>query len=49
MCPGERERVLERLRAGDPVLEIAAAFDVGKMTVYRIRDHAALAGRRVSH
>lgn len=49
LCPGERERVLERLRAGDPVLEIAAAFDVGKMTVYRIRDHAALAGRRVSH
>lgn len=49
LCPGERERVLERLRAGDPVLEIASAFDVGKMTVYRIRDHAALAGRRVSH
>lgn len=49
LCPAERERVLERLRAGDPVLEIAAAFDVGKMTVYRIRDHAALAGRRVSH
>jgi IS30 family transposase len=40
---------LERLRAGDRVLEIAAALDVGKMTVYRIRDHAALAGRRVSH
>jgi transposase, IS30 family len=49
LCPVERERVLERLRAGDRVLEIAAAFDVGKMTVYRIRDHAALAGRRVSH
>jgi transposase, IS30 family len=49
LCPAERERVLERLRAGDPVLEIAAAFDVGKMTVYRIRDHAALAARRVSH
>jgi transposase, IS30 family len=49
LCPAERERVLVRLRAGDPVLEIAAAFDVGKMTVYRIRDHAALAGRRVSH
>jgi transposase, IS30 family len=49
LCPAERERVLERLRAGDPVLEIAAALDVGKMTVYRIRDHAALAGRRVSH
>jgi len=27
---------LERLRAGDRVLEIAAAFDVGRMTVYRI-------------
>ncbi|MGZ6616330.1 MAG: IS30 family transposase [Solirubrobacteraceae bacterium] len=49
LCSPERERVLERLRAGDPVLEIAAAFDVGKMTVYRIGDHAALAGRRVSH
>lgn len=49
LCPAEREWVLERLRAGDPVLEIAVAFDVGKMTVYRIRDHAALAGRRVSH
>ncbi len=49
LCPADRERVAARLRAGDPVLEIAAAFDVGKMTVYRIRDHAALVGRRVSH
>jgi transposase, IS30 family len=46
LCPADRERVLERLRAGDRVLEIAAAFDVGKMTVYRIRDHAELASRR---
>jgi IS30 family transposase len=49
LCPADRDRVLERLRAGDPVLEIAAAFGVGYMTVYRIRDHAALVGRRVSH
>jgi IS30 family transposase len=40
---------LERLRAGDRVVEVAAAFDVGCMTVYRIRDHAVLVGRRVSH
>jgi IS30 family transposase len=49
LCPADRERVLVRLRAGDGVLEIAAAFDVGKMTVYRIRDHAALVAGRVSH
>lgn len=49
LCPADRERVLERLGAGDSVLEIAGAFDVGYMTVYRIRDHAALVGRRVSH
>ena len=49
LCPADRERVLERLGAGDPVVEIAGAFDVGCMTVYRIRDHAALVGRRVSH
>jgi IS30 family transposase len=48
LCPADRERVLVRLRAGDGVLEIAAAFDVGKMTVYRIRDHAALVAGRVS-
>jgi IS30 family transposase len=48
LCPADRERVLDRLRAGDAVLEIAAAFDVGKMTVYRIRDHAALVAGRVS-
>jgi transposase, IS30 family len=49
LCPGDRERVLERLRAGDRVAEIAAAFDVGYMTVFRIRDQAALVGSRVSH
>jgi transposase, IS30 family len=49
LCPDDRERVLERLRGGESVAEIAAAFDVGRMTVYRIRDHAALAGRRGSH
>src|SRR5262249_24883095 len=49
LCPADRERVLERLRAGDSVLEIAAAFDVGYMTVFRIRDHAALVARRGAH
>ncbi len=49
LAPVERERVLERLRAGDRVPEIVAAFGVSRMTVYRIRDHAALRGRRGSH
>jgi IS30 family transposase len=49
LCPADRERVVERLRAGDRVVEIAAAFDVTDRTVYRIGDHAALVGRRVSH
>ena len=49
MVPADRERVLARLRAGERVADVAAAFDVGAMTVYRIRDEAALACRRVSH
>jgi IS30 family transposase len=49
LCPADRERVVERLGAGDSAVQVAAAFDVGYMTVYRIRDHAALVGRRVSH
>jgi hypothetical protein len=42
--PGDRERVLVALRAGGRVVDVAAAFDVGRTTVYRIRDAAALAG-----
>jgi transposase, IS30 family len=49
LSSADRQRVLEALRAGESVVEVAAAFDVGYMTVYRIRDHAVLAGRRVSH
>jgi hypothetical protein len=49
LSPGDRERVVARVRAGDRVAEVAAAFDVGLMTVYRIRDEAALASRRGSH
>ena len=45
--PADRERVAARVRAGERVVDIAAAFDVGTMTVYRIRDDAALAARRV--
>jgi transposase, IS30 family len=48
LSPGDRERVVARVRAGERVVDVAAAFDVGVMTVYRIRDDAALAGRRVS-
>jgi transposase, IS30 family len=49
LTPGDRERVLARVRAGERVADIACAFGVGVMTVYRIRDRAALASRRVSH
>jgi IS30 family transposase len=47
LSPGDRERVVARVRAGERVVDVAAAFDVGVMTVYRIRDDAALAVRRV--
>jgi IS30 family transposase len=49
LVPADRERVLARVRAGERVADVAAAFDVGVMTVYRIRDDAALSSRRVSH
>ena len=49
LVPADRERVLARVRAGERVADVAAAFDVGVMTVYRIRDEGALASRRVSH
>jgi hypothetical protein len=47
LTPGDRERVLAALRAGGRVVDVAAAFDVRRMTVYR-RD-GALADRRGSH
>ena len=46
LCPADRERVVERLRAGDRVLDVAAAFDVSGRTVERVRERAALVGRR---
>ena len=49
LCPDDRAGVLERLRAGDRLGEVAAAFDVSRMTVARVRDHAALVGARGSH
>jgi IS30 family transposase len=48
LCPADRERVVDRLRAGDRVLGIAAAFDVSGRTVERIRERVALVGARVS-
>ena len=45
----DRASVVERLRAGDRVVEIAAAFGVAERTVYLIGDEAALADRRRSH
>jgi transposase, IS30 family len=49
LVPADRELVLARVRAGERIADVAAAFDVGVMTVYRIRDDAALSSRRVSH
>ena len=49
LVPADRERVLARVRAGERIADVAAAFDVGVMTVYRIRDQAALVSRRSSH
>jgi IS30 family transposase len=48
LSPVERERLVGRLRAGERVVDVARAFDVHWRTVYRIRDEAALAGRRSS-
>jgi IS30 family transposase len=45
----ERERVAVRVRAGDRVSEIVAAFGSSKSTVHRIADEAALTRRRVAH
>jgi transposase, IS30 family len=49
LSPSQREAVAARVRAGDRVLDIAAAFGSSGRTVYRIADEVALAGRRVLH
>jgi IS30 family transposase len=48
LSPLEREQVAARVRAGDRVAEIVAAFGSSKSTVHRIADEVALARRRVS-
>ena len=45
LSPGDRGRVVGRLRAGERVRDVARAFDVSERTVFRIRDEAALARR----
>jgi IS30 family transposase len=49
LAPVERERVVARLRAGERVVVVAAAFGVSCSTVERIRNEAALVGRRREH
>jgi transposase, IS30 family len=47
LSPVDRERLVDRLRSGEErVADVARAFDVSVRTVFRIRDEAALAGRR---
>jgi transposase, IS30 family len=47
--PLERAQVARRLGAGERPLDIAVALGCGRMTIYRIRDEAALRRRRVAH
>jgi IS30 family transposase len=49
LSPSEREQVVARVRAGDRVAEIVAAFGSSKSTVHRIADDVWLARRRVAH
>jgi len=49
LSPSERERVVARIRAGDRIVEVMAAFGLPSSTVYRIADQAVLARRRVAH
>jgi IS30 family transposase len=49
LSPIERERVAARIRAGDRIAEIVAAFGSSQTTVRRIADELAVAGRRVGH
>ena len=45
LSPGDRERLVGRLRAGERVVDVAGAFDVSVRTVFRIQNEAALARR----
>jgi transposase, IS30 family len=49
LSPVEREEVAARIRAGDRIAEIVAAFGSSQTTVRRIADEVAVAGRRVGH
>jgi IS30 family transposase len=49
LSPSEREQVVARVRAGDRIADIVAAFGSSRTTVHRIADEAALAARRVAH
>lgn len=49
LTPAERELIVARVGAGEGVLSVAAALGVSGRTVYRVRDAAVLARRRVSH
>jgi IS30 family transposase len=47
LSPAERERVAARIRAGDRVVDIVAAFGSSETTVRRIADELGVARRRV--
>ena len=49
LSPVEREQVVARLRGGERVVVVAAAFGVSLRTVDRVRNEAALVGRRRAH
>jgi IS30 family transposase len=49
LSSSDRERVVERLRAGDRVVEIVAVLGFSGSTVYRIAEELVLARRRVWH
>jgi IS30 family transposase len=47
LSPGERAAVLARFRANAAVKEVVAEFGVPRTSLYRLRDEAAVMGRRV--
>src|ERR1700733_7073995 len=49
LSPVEREQVVARLRGGERGVGVAAAFGVSLRTVDRVRNEAALVGRRRAH
>jgi transposase, IS30 family len=49
LTPVERARIVERFRAGAVVRDVVAEFGVPSRSAYRLRDEAALMGRRVWH